>query len=86
MTIYLTKFEVTRILGLRCLQLQNNTSNNMMYTEKTVEKQAIRDLLNHNIDFVVRRYEDGHSTKDIHIKNCRIPSHQIQLLNYRLSL
>lgn len=73
----LTKYEVTRVLGLRCLQLQEDDAD--------AHKRSIRELLSGENTFTIRRPLPDGTSEDVPVATAILPDRVRAELEYILS-
>jgi hypothetical protein len=76
---FLTKFEAVKLIALRRAQLSKD-----MRQERDTEKQAIEELLNGSLDYVLRRILPCERVEEVHVRSLTIPSDLIQDLTSEL--
>lgn len=72
----------TRVLGLRCLQLQNDTTATVECGN--VRSQAVRELLDGRSAFLLRRTMPDGSFSDVRVSDLTIPDDLRDHLTYVL--
>ena len=73
----LTKYEVTRVLGMRCLQLQEKEAN--------ARRRSIRELLDGQSPFTIRRALPDGTVEDVAVATAIVPEYLREELEYVLS-
>lgn len=65
---FITKFELARIIGMRILQLKDNTTDSAV-TSEFLEQVVIQELIERKNPCVIRRYLPDGSYEDCAVKN-----------------